>query len=183
MHTCRRFRAVCLIGWLLCVASPLAARAETQVGVAEADITPPTGFPMAGYYYERLAAGTHDPLKAKAIVFVGDKDQAAIVVCDLTGISADLTAEVRLRAAQKTGIPAANIVVSANAFAHGARLRQGSVRISGRKAEANKPRYSETLINRIVEAIDKAKQAVGPVSLFAGSANADDAHFVQSPIF
>ena len=113
MHSCRRFRAVCLISWLLCVASPLAARAETRVGVAESDITPPTGFPMAGYYYERLAAGTHDPLKAKAIVFVGDKDQAAIVVCDLTGISTDLTAEVRRRAAQKTGIPAADIVVSA----------------------------------------------------------------------
>jgi neutral/alkaline ceramidase-like enzyme len=170
VHTCRRFRAVCLIGWVLCVASPLAARAETQVGVAEADITPPTGFPMAGYYYERLAAGTHDPLKAKAIVFVGDNDQAAIVVCDLTGISTDLTAEVRRRAAQKTGIPAANIVVSGTHSHTAPDYGKDLYEYLGGKAEANKPRYSETLINRIVEAIDKAKQAVGPISLFAGSA-------------
>src|SRR5687768_6776538 len=39
-----------------------------RVGVAEVDITPPIGFPMAGYYHERLADGQIDALKAKAIV-------------------------------------------------------------------------------------------------------------------
>jgi hypothetical protein len=39
---------------------------------------------MAGYYHERLATGTHDPLKARAIVFRGAERQAALVVCDLT---------------------------------------------------------------------------------------------------
>lgn len=33
-----------------------------QVGLAEVEITPPLGFPMAGYYHERLATATHDPL-------------------------------------------------------------------------------------------------------------------------
>ena len=42
-----------------------------HVGVAEVDITPPVGFPMAGYYHERLAEGQIDRLKAKAIVFRG----------------------------------------------------------------------------------------------------------------
>ena len=87
-----------LIVWLATFACPPFARAETRVGVAETEITPPHGFPMAGYYFERLAAGTHDPLKAKAIALIGDADQAAIVVCDLTGVGADLTAEVRRRA-------------------------------------------------------------------------------------
>ena len=159
-----------LLVWLAVVACPIVGRAETRVGVAESDITPPTGFPMAGYYYERLAAGTHDPLKAKAIVFVGDNNQAAIVVCDLTGISTDLTAEVRRRAAEKTGIPAANIVVSATHSHTAPDYGKDLYDYLGGKAPANKPRYSETLINRIVDAIDKAKQAVGPVSLFAGSA-------------
>src|SRR5678816_2395745 len=53
-----------------------------QVGVAETDITPPIGFPMAGYYHERLAEGASDPLKAKAIVFRGERERAAWVVCD-----------------------------------------------------------------------------------------------------
>ena len=97
----------------LALARPAAAEAPLRICVAEADITPPKGFPVAGYYHERLATGTHDPLKAKAIVFYGAEEQAALVVCDLTGIAVDLSAEVRRRAAAKTKIPASNIVISA----------------------------------------------------------------------
>ena len=38
------------------------AASDLRVGMAEADITPPVGFPMAGYYHERLAEGAIDPL-------------------------------------------------------------------------------------------------------------------------
>lgn len=84
-----------------------------RVGVAQADITPPLGFPIAGYYHERLAEGKIDPLWAKAIVLRDGKEQAAIVVCDLTGISRDLCEIVRQEASHKTGIPMAAIAVSA----------------------------------------------------------------------
>ena len=120
----RLFVVLVSVVYLASAAAANVGRAETLVGVAETEITPPLGFPIAGYYYERLAVGTHDPLKAKAIVFLGDADQAAIVVCDLTGVAADLTAEVRRRAAEKTGIPAPNIVVCGDALAHRPRLRQ-----------------------------------------------------------
>lgn len=101
----------------LYVATPVgqstAAEGTLLVGLAEQDITPPDGFPMAGYYHERLAEGTLDPLKAKAIVFRGANEAAALVVCDLIGISVDLAGEVRKRASEKTGISVSNIVVSA----------------------------------------------------------------------
>jgi neutral ceramidase len=112
----------------------------------------------------------HDPLKAKAVAIVGDTDQAAIVVCDLTGISADLTAEVRRRAAETTGIPATNIIVCATHSHTAPDYGKDLFELLAAKASADKPRYSETLINRIVEAIIQARQAAGPVSLFAGSA-------------
>jgi neutral ceramidase len=159
-----------LMLWLAVVACPVFTRAETHVGVAETEITPPLGFPMAGYYFERLAAGTHDPLKAKAIAFIGDTDQAAIVVCDLTGVGTDLTAEVRRRAVLKTGIPAANIVVSATHSHTAPDYGKDLYEYLGPKTGAPKPHYSEMLINRIVDAIANAKKAAGPVSLFAGSA-------------
>src|SRR5262245_24296473 len=76
---------------------------QLKIGFAEEDITPPIGFPMAGYYHERLAEGMLDPLKAKAIVFRDGDDAAALVVCDLIGIATDLSREVRKRAAEKTG--------------------------------------------------------------------------------
>jgi neutral ceramidase len=168
MQQCRRRLRV--IVCIACLVLPITAQAETRVGIAEADITPPQGFPIAGYYYERLAVGVHNALKAKAVVFVGDTEQAAIVVCDLTGISADLTVEVRRRAAEKTGISAANIIVCATHSHTAPDYGKDLYELLAAKAGAYKPRYSETLINRIVEAIIKAKQATGPVSLFAGSA-------------
>src|SRR5262245_22490654 len=91
--------ATALVGASLLTLNVYAAAAQPLlIGVAETDITPPKNFPMAGYYHERLATGTIDPLKAKAIVFRGDKMQAAWVACDLTGIAWDLTVEVRRRA-------------------------------------------------------------------------------------
>ncbi|MEI6539761.1 MAG: hypothetical protein WCO86_09575, partial [Planctomycetota bacterium] len=90
-------------------ADPLPSKLDSSssllVGVAETDITPPVGFPMAGYYHERLAEGTIDPLKAKAIVFRDGETAAALVVCDLIGIATDLSREVRRRVFEKTGIP------------------------------------------------------------------------------
>ena len=128
------------------------------------------GFPMAGYYFERLATRTHDPLWAKAIAFIGETDQAAIVVCDLTGVGADLTAEVRRRATLKTGIPAANIVVCATHSHTAPDYGKDLFEYLDPKGAQKKPHYTETLINRIVDAIAKAKQAAGPVALSAGSA-------------
>src|SRR5687768_4046052 len=97
-----------LMGAVATFAGALAMRSSAEeslkIGVAEADITPPEGFPMAGYYHERLATGIRDPLKAKAIVFRDGERAAAWVVADLTGISRDLCVEVRRQAAAKTGI-------------------------------------------------------------------------------
>jgi hypothetical protein len=105
--------ATCRIVWLSVMVvlgaaiSPCPANPgePLHVGVSETDITPPQGFLIAGYYHERRATGRLDPLKAKAIVFRSGKEQAALVVCDLTGIAVDLSTEIRRRASTKTGIP------------------------------------------------------------------------------
>ena len=104
---------VALLLLLPALLSASASATEMEVGVAETDITPPQGFPMAGYFHERLCEGTTDPLMAKAIVFRSGDSQAAIVVCDLIGITTDFSRIVRRRASEKTGIPYANIAVSA----------------------------------------------------------------------
>ncbi len=40
-----------------------------QVGVAEVDFTPPPGLPLMGHIREHYAPrGTHDPLRARALV-------------------------------------------------------------------------------------------------------------------
>jgi hypothetical protein len=142
-----------------------------QIGVAEADITPPDGFLMAGYYHERRATGTHDPLKARAIVFRSGDEQAAIVVCDLTGVSVDLSAEVRRRAAGETGIPAANIVVSATHSHTAPDYTRDLYDYLSDPAAADAPsRYAAKLIGGTVQAIVAAHANARPALVDAGSA-------------
>jgi hypothetical protein len=142
-----------------------------RLGVAEVDITPPKGFPIAGYYHERLATGTRDPLKARALVFRQGKEQAALVVCDLTAVAADLTFTVRRLAAKKTGIPPHHIVVSAT-HSHTAPdyTRDLYQHLAAKDKAPEKPRYAARLIQHIVEAISKAHHDAKPVALEAGTA-------------
>ncbi|MFM7161045.1 MAG: hypothetical protein ACKO3P_11825 [Planctomycetaceae bacterium] len=144
------------------------ARGELLVGAAEVEITPPVGFPMAGYYHERLATGAKDPLKAKALVFCEGEMRAAVVACDLTGIATDLTAEVRERITRATGIPVEAITVcgthSHTAPDYGRDLYEHIAELRGGSPPAQ-PRYSATLIDSIARAVIEADRAAVPAVL------------------
>jgi neutral ceramidase len=86
---------------------------ELTAGAAAADITPPRGCPMAGYYSARGAEGTHDPLQAKAIVFEHDGTRVALVGLDLIGTPRDLVEATRAAIETGTGIPGGNVMISA----------------------------------------------------------------------
>ncbi len=154
--------------------SRLASSAEPlRVGTAERDITPPTGFPIAGYYHERLAEGTIDPLKAKAMVFEQGSVRAALVVCDLTAISRDLCLAVRQRASRSTGIPPEAIAISAThshtAPDYGKYLFKALSAGADAKADA-KTAYAHQLIDNIAQAIVDAHQKLAPADIHVGSA-------------
>jgi hypothetical protein len=155
------------------VVSPAASATgdALRVGMAEVDITPPVGFPMAGYYHERLADGAIDPLKAKAIVFRDGPTEAALVVCDLIGIATDLSQAIRKRASEKTGIPASHIVISAT-HSHTAPdyMKELYLKLGGEKQETLRAEYIEKLTNGPVDAIVQAHAAAQPATLNSGSA-------------
>jgi hypothetical protein len=167
------------IGLVLLVLTPAlvaAAQPDTAplcVGVAEVDITPSKGFLMAGYYHERRATGMRDPLKAKAIVFRQGRVQAALVVCDLTGIAADLTKEVRRRASVRTGIPADHITVSAThshtAPDYNRDLYEYLWGRAPRGDEKARP-YASKLIEGTVEAVVRAHARANPALVESGAA-------------
>ena len=99
------------IGLVLAVAAVVNA-ADLQAGLATTDITPPKGARLSGYFNERLNTATHDPLQAKAVVFAQGQTRAALVFCDLIGVSAEVTTKARAEAARRTGIPADHIMVA-----------------------------------------------------------------------
>jgi len=147
-----------------------------RVGVAEADITPPVGFPMAGYYHERLAEGEIDPLKARAIVFVDGATSGALVVCDLIGISTDLKNEVRKRASEKTGIPAEHIALSAT-HSHTAPdyMKELYLRIGNEPQPEMRANYIDKLIDGPVDAICTAFANAKPSFIETGSGTQNEA--------
>lgn len=151
--------------------TPKDQAAALQIGMAEVDITPPVGFPMAGYYHERLAEGTIDALKAKAIVFREGETAGALVVCDLIGIATDLSREVRRRASEKTGIPASNIVLAAT-HSHTAPdyMKELWLYLGKEKQEPLRAEYIEKLISGPVDAIVRAHGDAGNLILSTGAA-------------
>src|SRR6266851_4880760 len=150
-------------------AQPALAEGVLCVGLAEVDITPPKGFLVAGYYNERLATGTIDPLKARAMVVRTEQVQAAVVTCDLTDIAADLTVEVRRRASARTGIPAEHIILTATHSHTAPDYTKDLIEylVTGDKDAKAEPRYAAKLIGGIVDAIADAHKRAEPVRLEA----------------
>jgi len=92
---------------------PPGPAAEPRVGAAAVNITPPDATPMAGYYSERGAEGTLDPLHSKAIVIELDGVKAALVALDLISTVRAQVEEARRLIEQQTGIPGAHVMISA----------------------------------------------------------------------
>ena len=163
-----------MMAWLAALAiwAAVPQEAAFQVGLAEIDITPPVGYRMDGYFYERLNTGQRDPLKAKALVFQQGATRAALVVCDVIGVPLTLSTEVRTLAAARTGIPAANIAITAThshtgpLFA-GERARLFSERAAEKfgKDPLAEVKYVEELRDRLVDVIAAAHARLSPAAI------------------
>ena len=148
-----------------------------RVGMATAEITPPLGYPMSGYYYERGATGALDPLQAKAIVFDDGQTRLAIVVCDLIGISTDLCSQVRERVSQSTNISAHNVMVTAT-HCHTAPDYYADFRkfLAGQQTTET-TNYPSRLVTGIVSAIESAMDSCSEATLSVGSGNEESVSF------
>jgi len=160
--------------WLLlavgCASPGGSEGAPLRVGVAEVDITPPQGYPMAGYYHDRANTGTKDPLKAKAIVFEQGSTRAALVFCDLIGVPAAVTSRARQEAERRSGIPAARIGIAAT-HSHTGPLFYGQMSklLGERNKVASEVDYPSLLATRVAEAVERAARDLHPAGLQAGA--------------
>lgn len=164
-----------LLAAVAAAANPSNVRADEgrfEAGVATVDITPPQGFRMSGYFYERLNTGTHDPLQAKAIVLRQGDVRGALVFCDLIGIPASISGPARKKAAEATGIPASNILIAAT-HSHTGPLYFGELRNFFRKQAIEKhgsdphekEDYGQQLVDKLAQAITDAHKHLAPVSV------------------
>jgi hypothetical protein len=150
----------CFIGCFAAIAvfgiatEVIAQTDDLHVGAALADITP-----AGDQARERGArAGAHDPLRAKALVFRQGTQQAAIVICDLINVSANLTGPTRRLAAQKTGIPIEHIAIAATHTHTGPRGHNDLL-------PGDESSYAAKVRDAIVDAIVRAHAAARPAQL------------------
>lgn len=151
--------------------------ANLTAGVAVADITPPVGYRMSGYFSERLNTGTLNPLHAKAIVLRQGQIAAAMVFCDIIGLSLDVSSRARKQAEEKTGIPAANILLAAThshtgpLYADALREHYHQTAIAKNGSDpCEKVNYADELVTKLVDVIAQANAVAKSVRLEAGSA-------------
>jgi sugar phosphate isomerase/epimerase len=155
-----------------------------RAGVAVVDITPPIGYRMSGYFYERLSTAVMNPLRAKAIVLRQQDQSAALVFCDLIGLSREVTSRARKQASEKTGIPPENILIAAT-HSHTGPLYFGSLRkqfhdVAVAKYGSDpceKVDYAGVLSEKIAQVIAQADAGTKPVRLQAGVAQQQDLSF------
>ena len=130
-------------------------------GAAAADITPPVGIAMGGYWGRRSGAThIHDRLMAKALVCGQGAARVALVAVDLVGLDAGVVRAIRTRVERATSIDSAAIMVCAS-HTHAGPLTfpfRGMGHIDGG--------YMEQVANAVVEAVVAAAADSRPGRLY-----------------
>jgi len=132
-----------------------------KAGFAKNDITPRVGVELCGFgpFRCRHSIGVRDRLWARAMVVQQRGTTAALISCDLVGVSAAVTRSVRTLVSQATGI-AADAVLLHCTHTHSGPNSSGHVGWG----QGDAP-YIETLPQRIARAVETAAENVADITL------------------
>lgn len=150
-----------------CILLGSTCHAQIRGGAATASITPPPGIPMAGYYHKRESTGVHDELFARALVLEQGGTKVALVSLDLVSTRRGFVEEARRLIEKQTGIPAAQVMISAT-HTHTAPVLAGG-RLYDTQG-ANEPlsvEYSKSLPEKIAKSVVAANAKLAPCEVLA----------------
>lgn len=156
----------------------LAPGADLRVGAAAVVITPPEGTPLAGYYGYRGTKSVLDDIHAKAIVLEFGETKVALVVCDLISLPRHVVTEARRQVEKATGIPGANVMISATHTHTGPVLNRESAldELVGATSDLGR-RYTERLPELIAKSVAEAHKKLTPVRASAATGKEEGISF------
>jgi neutral ceramidase len=154
---------------------------ELRAGVAKISITPPVGIPMAGYAErDRPSEGILDPLYAYAITVEQGDTACGLVVGDLIGFPAEVTAEIRGRVEHLCGLPPGNVFACATHTHWGPEIR--SAHVPDRLVETASREYPAVLSQLAASALAEAWRRREPAIALCGTGEADLLSFNRRPV-
>lgn len=157
----------CLASILLLTAAGLTPTLAIEAGFAETDITPDVAGKrpvwLAGYGMGRRAKGVHDPLLCRCVVLQDGDERIALVSVDLVGLQYPAVQQIRVK------LPDFKYVMVSSTHNH-----EGPdvIGIWGRTAfhRGVDDDYIALVVERVVQAVEKASQSLTPVSAAYGTA-------------
>ncbi len=152
-----------------------AGTGRLRAGAAKIDITPAPGdaLPMSGYAGRKEGfRGIHDNLHVRAIVVDDGTSQAAIVACEVIGISHALWEKIVDRIARETQIPRERVLLT-SVHTHAAPALGTYNEPAEGDAARKRAEYVQRLEDAVVNAVRRAQSGLQParIGFGAGTAN------------
>ncbi|MBQ7541684.1 MAG: neutral/alkaline non-lysosomal ceramidase N-terminal domain-containing protein [Clostridia bacterium] len=139
-----------------------------QAGAARADVTPQVGACLYGYRPEHHSTGIHDRLSLTAAAFRQGARSALLVTVEVGDIHNELCDGMRAALEKETGVPAANILLSAT-HTHCA------PNVSGMEGwgEIDRPYYENILLPAALRAGREAVAGLRDAQIAVGTTRSD----------
>lgn len=140
-----------------------------KAGVAETDLSPPTGASLGGYpHHDRLNEGVHDPLMGSCIYLHDGTTELALVCTDLLLYSKQEVRQVREAVAEATGMPAGHIMVTASHSHSSPRTAPRLDRDGVENIVQPDPAYQEEVRRKLTACVIEAREGAFEAKLGTG---------------
>ena len=84
-----------------------------KAGFARVDITPPLGSYIPGYFEKRYSKGVLDPIELNTLALSDGEETVVLAISDFLGIREAFATPIREKIAERVGIPADHVMVTA----------------------------------------------------------------------
>ena len=146
---------------------------KLAAGAAAVDITPRDSQFLFGYpYVHRDSTGVHDPLLSSALYLSDGRTEVMFITNDVIFISKAIAARVRRQIERSTGVPAANVMITAT-HTHSGPITADHI---SNEADPVVPKadlkYVAWMESRIAEAARRARRGATPARIGLAAADA-----------
>ncbi len=166
-----------MIGWIVRALESQEVELKSvmmKAGTAQVDVSPREPVFLWGYpHVERISTGIHDPLYATAMCLDDGQDRIIAVSVDVLYVDIPLVTECRRRIEDETGMPGANILISAT-HTHSGPVTCDILAMSGDPVlPSADPSYLAQLADGIVDAGCRAVEHLVPAEVAVTTATVD----------